>query len=170
MEAKEHGTYVMSVDDLSPTAQAHPTVAIFTEPPPTTTSISGPSFLRRQKENAAHCFPGLSQIEAPLQWTAVSALAWLLLRDVCDWFDADFTQDGEEASSPKRSISIRLLLLFVPPLAVVDLVINFLLSVFILPLVMLKCCYPFKAKLIEARKAGSPHSCPSRVEICLRLW
>jgi len=116
-------------------------------------SISGPSFIRQQKENAAPCYP-------------VSALGWLVMRDVCDWYDVDFTQDGEEASSPKRSISIRLLLVFVPILAFVDLCLNFLLCVFILPLLFLKCCYPFRPRLIEARKSGSPYSCCCLHEAC----
>jgi len=35
----------------------------------------------------------------------VAAFAWLLLRDVCDWYDADFTQAGEEPQSPKQYVS-----------------------------------------------------------------
>lgn len=89
----------------------------------------------------------------------VACLAWLLLRDVCDWYDSDFTQEGDVPTNSRSAISIRVLLLFVPILAIVDALLNFGLSILILPLFFLKCCYPFKTKLIDARKAGSPHSC-----------
>ena len=167
MEPKENGPYVISVDQASPDAATaalerfQPTGDVFTMH-----SISGPSFIRRQKELAAPCYPSRALLYTSTPFTfcilSVSALAWYLLRDVCDWYDADFTQDGEE-SSPRRSISIRLLLLFVPLLAAVDCIVNLFVCLLIFPMIFLKCCYPFKPKLIEARRNGSPRSCKASI-------
>lgn len=72
-----------------------------------------------------------------------------------------------------RSISIRLLLLFVPPLALLDFILNFLFCVSIFPVLFLWCCYPFKPKVLSSRKDGPPFSCCPCHEGCdpwMRVW
>eukprot|EP00210_Caulerpa_lentillifera_P007736 g7382.t1 len=126
----------------------------------TSSSLAVSSFLRREKAERLRCYPGAS-------------FAWCLLRDVCDWYDTDFTQDGQEPQSPKKSISIRLLLLLVPPLVLIDLILNLIFTILIFPLLFLWCCYPFKIEVITARRNGPPYSCCPLHEGCdpiLRVW
>ena len=58
MEVSQNNDVVLSVNLQSPVTQKPFGYGPFTEKYPATTSMSGPSFMRQQRENAAPCYPG----------------------------------------------------------------------------------------------------------------